>query len=101
MIKDKEKRKMLGIVFVLMDDYVSSLNDVKLNELKPLFDQLVLDVLTRNDGPFSVGSEERKEVCEQNDIILNELFDRSPDDSKQYVDELRKLNDHLRGTTKL
>lgn len=101
MIKDPEKRKMLGIVFVLMDDYVSSLDDVEFEELEPIFYQLILDVLTREDGPYPVGSEERKNVCEQNDIVLEELFDRSPDSSKHYVDELRKLNDHLKTTTKL
>ena len=37
MIKDKEKRQWLGIVFVLKDDYVSSLTDVEFNELKPIF----------------------------------------------------------------
>lgn len=101
MIKDKEKRRWLGIVFVLKDDFVSSLTDDEFEALKPLFDQLIFDVLTREDGPFSVGSEERKKVCEENDIVLNELFDRSPDSSKHYVDELRKLNDHLKTTTKL
>lgn len=101
MIKDQETRKWLGIVFVLIDDYVSSLDDVEFKELEPIFYQLILDVLTREDGPYPVGSEKRRKVCEQNDIVLEELFDRSPDDSKQYVDELRKLNDHLRGTTKL
>lgn len=101
MIKDKEKRKWLGVVFVLKDDYVSSLDDVEFKELKPIFEQLQLDVLTREDGPFPIGSEERKNVCEQNDIVLEELFDRSPDSSKHYVDELRKLNDHLKTTTKL
>ena len=101
MIKDKEKRRWLGIVFVLKDDFVSSLTDDEFEALKPLFDQLIFDVLTREDGPFPVGSEERKNVCEENDIILEELFDRSPDSSKHYVDELRKLNDHLKTTTKL
>ena len=60
MIKDPEKKKMLGIVFVLMDDYVSSLADNEFEELEPIFYQLVLDVLTREDGPFPIGSEERK-----------------------------------------
>ena len=101
MIKDLEKRKMLGIVFILMDDYVSSLTDIELEEIKPIFYELILDVLTREDGPFPVGSEKRKKVCEQNDIILEELFDRSPANSKQYVVELQRLNDHLRGTTKV
>ena len=85
MIKDKEKRRWLGIVFVLKDDFVSSLTDDEFEALKPLFDQLIFDVLTRDDGPFPVGSEERKNVCEENDIILEELFDRSPANSKQYV----------------
>ena len=101
MIKDKEKRQWLGIVFVLKDDYVSSLTDVEFNELKPIFEQLELDVLTLENGPYAIGSEKRKKVCEQNDIILEELFDCSPDSSKHYVDELRKLNDHLKTTTKL
>ena len=101
MIKDQETRKWLGIVFVLIDDYVSSLTDDEFEALKPLFYQLILDVLTREDGPYPVGSEKRRKVCEQNDIVLEELFDRSPDSSKHYVDELRKLNDHLKTTTKL
>ena len=101
MIKDKEKRKWLGVVFVLKDDYVSSLDDVEFKELKAIFEQLQLDVLTREDGPFPVGSEERKNVCEQNDIVLEELFDRSPDSSKKYVAELQRLNDHLKTTTKV
>jgi hypothetical protein len=101
MIKDPEKRKMLGIVFVLMDDYVSSLADNEFEELEPIFYQLVLDVLTREDGPFPIGSEERKKVCEENDIVLNELFDRSPNPSKKYVVELQRLNDHLKTTTKV
>lgn len=101
MIKDPEKRKWLGIVFILRDDFVSSLTDDEFEALKPLFDQLIFDVLTREDGPFPVGSEKRKEVCEQNDIILEELFDRAPNSSKKYVVELQRLNDHLRGTTKV
>lgn len=101
MIKDLEKRKMLGIVFVLMDDYVSSLTDIELEEIKPIFYELILDVLTREDGPYPVGSEKRRKVCEHNDIVLKELFDRAPDSSKHYVDELKKLNDHLKTTTKL
>lgn len=101
MIKDEETRRWLGIVFVLRDDFVSSLSDNEFEELKPIFEQLELDVLTLESGPYPVGSEERKNVCEQNDIVLEELFDRSPDSSKHYVDELRKLNDHLKTTTKL
>ena len=101
MIKDQEKRKWLGVVFVLRDDYVSSLTDVEFNELKPIFEKLELDVLTREDGPYPVGSEKRRKVCEQNDIVLNELFDRSPDSSKHYVMELQRLNDHLKTTTKV
>lgn len=101
MIKDKEKRKWLGIVFVLKDDYVSSLTDVEFNELKPIFEKLELDVLTLENGPYPVGSEKRRTVCENNDIILGELFDCSPDDSKHFVDELKKLNDHLKTTTKV
>lgn len=101
MIKDPEKRKMLGIVFVLMDDYVSSLTDIELEEIKPIFYELILDVLTREDGPYPVGSEKRKKVCEQNDIILEELFDRAPNSSKKYVVELKRLNDHLKTTSKV
>ena len=101
MIKDQETRKWLGIVFVLRDDYVSSLDDVEFKELKPIFEQLQLDVLIREDGPFPVGSEERKNVCEENDIVLEELFDRSPDFSKKYVVEFQRLNDHLKTSTKV
>lgn len=101
MIKDQETRKWLGIVFVLRDDYVSSLDDVEFKELKPIFEQLELDVLTLENGPYAIGSEKRKKVCEQNDIILEELFDRSPDSSKKYVVELQRLNDHLKTTTKV
>ena len=42
MIKDPEKRKWLGIVFILRDDFVSSLTDDEFEALKPLFDQLIL-----------------------------------------------------------
>lgn len=101
MIKDQETRKWLGIVFVLMDDYVSSLDDVEFKKLEPIFYQLILDVLTREDGPFPVGSEKRRKVCENNDLILEQLYEYSPDNSKHFVDELKKLNDHLRTTTKL
>ena len=101
MIKDKEKRKWLGIVFVLKDDFVSSLSDDEFEELKSIFEQLELDVLTLESGPYAIGSEKRKKICEQNDIILEELFDRAPNSSKQYVIELQRLNDHLRGTTKV
>lgn len=101
MIKDPEKRKMLGIVFVLMDDYVSSLDDVEFKELEPIFYQLILDVLTREDGPYPVGSEKRRKVCENNDIILADLYNYSPDKSKEYVLELQRLNDHLKTTTKV
>lgn len=101
MIKDKEKRKMLGVVFVLMDDYVSSLTTIEFGELRHLFEQLILDVLTLENGPYPVGSKKRRKVCEDNDIILEELFDRSPNSSKQYVMELQRLNDHLKTTTKV
>lgn len=101
MIKDPEKRKMLGIVFVLMDDYVSSLEDVEFKELEPIFYQLILDVLTREDGPYPVGSEKRRKVCENNDLILEQLYEYSPDNSRQYVVELQKLNDHLKTSTKV
>lgn len=101
MIKDKEKRKWLGIVFVLRDDYVSSLDDVEFKELEPIFYQLTLDVLTREDGPYPVGSEKRRKVCENNDLILEQLYEYSPDNSKQYVIELQKLNDHLKTSTKV
>lgn len=101
MIKDQQKRKMLGVVFVLMDDYVSSLTTIEFGELRHLFEQLILDVLTLENGPYPVGSKKRRKVCEENDIVLNELFDRSPDYSKQYVIELQRLNDHLKTTTKV
>ena len=101
MIKDKEKRKWLGIVFVLRDDYVSSLDDVEFKELEPIFYQLTLDVLTREDGPYPVGSEKIIKVCENNDLILEQLYEYSPDNSKQYVIELQKLNDHLKTSTKV
>lgn len=101
MIKDQETRKWLGIVFVLRDDFVSSLNDDEFEKLKPIFEQLELDVLTLENGPYPVGSKKRRKVCEDNNILLEELFDRAPDDSKHFVDELKKLNDHLRTTTKL
>jgi hypothetical protein len=101
MIKDPEKRKMLGIVFILMDDYVSSLDDVEFEELEPIFYQLILDVLTREDGPYPVGSEKRRKICENNDRILEQLYEYSPDNSRQYVIELQRLNDHLRGATKV
>ena len=101
MIKDQETRKMLGVVFVLMDDYVSSLTTIEFGELRHLFEQLILDVLTLENGPYPVGSKKRRKVCEDNDIILDELFDRSPDDSKHFVDELKKLNDRLKTTTKV
>ena len=101
MIKDKEKRKWLGVVFVLRDDFVSSLSDDEFKELEPIFYQLILDVLTREDGPFPVGSDERRKVYENNAVILEELFDRSPDSSKKYVVELQKLNDHLKTSTKV
>lgn len=101
MIKDKEKRRWLGIVFVLKDDFVSSLSDNEFEELKPIFEQLELDVLTLENGPYAIGSEKRKKVCEQNDILLEELFDRAPNSSKKYVVELQRLNDHLKRTTKV
>lgn len=101
MIKDQQKRKMLGVVFVLMDDYVSSLTTIEFGELRHLFEQLILDVLTLENGPYPVESKKRRKVCEENDIVLNELFDRSPDSSKQYVIELQRLNDHLKTTTKV
>jgi hypothetical protein len=101
MIKDQETRKWLGIVFVLRDDYVSSLDDVEFKELEPIFYQLNLDVLTREDGPFPVGSEKRRKVCENNDLILEQLYEYSPDNSKKYVVELQRLNDHLKTTTKV
>ena len=101
MIKDKEKRKWLGVVFVLRDDFVSSLSDDEFEKLKPMFEQLELDVLTLESGPYPVGSEKRRKVCEKNDLILEQLYEYSPDNSKQYVIELQKLNDHLKTTTKV
>lgn len=101
MIKDKEKRRWLGIVFVLKDDFVSSLTDNEFEALKPIFEQLELDVLTLESGPYPVGSEKRRKVCENNDLILEQLYEYSPDNSKQYVIELQKLNDHLKTSTKV
>lgn len=101
MIKDKEKRRWLGIVFVLKDDFVSSLTDNEFEALKPIFEQLELDVLTLESGPYPVGSEKRRKVCENNDLILEQLYEYSPDNSNQYVIELQKLNDHLKTSTKV
>ena len=101
MIKDQETRKWLGIVFVLRDDFVSSLNDDEFEKLKPIFEQLELDVLTLENGPYPVGSKKRRKVCENNDLILEQLYEYSPDNSKQYVIELQKLNDHLKTTSKV
>jgi len=101
MIKDKEKRKWLGIVFVLMDDYVSSLDDVEFKEVKPIFEKLELDVLTLENGPYPIGTDKRKKLCENNDIILADLYNYSPDKSKEYVLELQRLNDHLKTTSKV
>lgn len=101
MIKDQETRKWLGIVFVLRDDFVSSLNDDEFEKLKPIFEKLEFDVLTLENGPYAIGSEKRKKVCENNDLILEQLFDSVPDSSKKYVVELQRLNDHLKTTTKV
>lgn len=101
MIKDQETRKWLGIVFILRDDYVSSLDDVEFKELKPIFEKLELDVLTLENGPYPVGTDKRRKVCENNDIILADLYNYSPDKSKEYVLELQRLNDHLKTTTKV
>jgi hypothetical protein len=101
MIKDQETRKWLGIVFVLRDDFVSSLNDDEFEKLKPIFEQLELDVLTLENGPYPVGSKKRRKVCENNDLILEQLYEYSPDNSRQYVVELQKLNDHLKTSTKV
>ena len=62
MIKDQEKRKMLGVVFVLMDDYVSSLTTIEFGELRHLFEQLILDVLTLENGPSSWIKEKKKSL---------------------------------------
>ena len=101
MIKDQETRKWLGIVFVLRDDFVSSLSDDEFEKLKPIFEQLELDVLTLENGPYPIGTNKRRKVCENNDIILADLYRYSPDKSKEYVLELQKLNDHLKVTTKV
>lgn len=101
MIKDKETRKWLGVVFVLRDDFVSSLSDDEFEKLKPIFEQLELDVLTLENGPYAIGSEKRRKVCENNDLILEQLYEYSPDNSRQYVVKLQRLNDHLRGATKV
>ena len=101
MIKDQETRKWLGIVFVLRDDFVSSLSDDEFEKLKPIFEQLELDVLTLENGPYPIGTDKRRKVCENNDIILADLYNSSPDKSKEYVLELQKLNDRLKVTTKV
>lgn len=101
MIKDQETRKWLGIVFVLRDDFVSSLSDDEFEKLKPIFEQLELDVLTLENGPYPIGTDKRRKVCENNDIILADLYNYSPDKSKEYVLELQKLNDRLKVTTKV
>lgn len=101
MIKDQETRKWLGIVFVLRDDFVSSLSDDEFEKLKPIFEQLELDVLTLENGLYPIGTDKRRKVCENNDIILADLYNYSPDKSKEYVLELQRLNDHLKTTTKV
>lgn len=101
MIKDQETRKWLGIVFVLRDDFVSSLSDDEFEKLKPIFEQLEFDVLTLENGPYPIGTDKRRKVCENNDIILADLYNYSPDKSKEYVLELQKLNDRLKVTTKV
>ena len=101
MIKDQETRKWLGIVFVLRDDFVSSLSDDEFEKLKPIFEQLELDVLTLENGPYPIGTDKRRKVCENNDIILADLYNYSPDKSKEYVLELQRSNDHLKTTTKV
>lgn len=101
MIKDQETRKWLGIVFVLRDDFVSSLSDDEFEKLKPIFEQLELDVLTLENGPYPIGTDKRRKVCENNDIILADLYNYSPDKSKEYVLELQRLNDHLKTNTKV
>lgn len=101
MIKDQETRKWLGIVFVLRDDFVSSLSDDEFEKLKPIFEELELDVLTLENGPYPIGTDKRRKVCENNDIILADLYNYSPDKSKEYVLELQKLNDRLKVTTKV
>lgn len=101
MIKDQETRKWLGIVFVLRDDFVSSLSDDEFEKLKPIFEQLELDVLTLENGPYPIGTDKRRKVCENNDIILADLYNYSPDKSKEYVLELQRLNDHLKTTSKV
>ena len=101
MIKDPEKRKWLGVVFVSRDDFVSSLSDDEFEKLKPIFEQLELDVLTLENGPYPIGTDKRRKVCENNDIILADLYNYSPDKSKEYVLELQRLNDHLKTNTKV
>lgn len=101
MIKDQETRKWLGIVFVIRDDFVSSLSDDEFEKLKPIFEQLELDVLTLENGPYPIGTDKRRKVCENNDIILADLYNYSSDKSKEYVLELQRLNDHLKTTSKV
>lgn len=97
MEKDKELRALNGIVFSLMNDFISSLTDAEIKELGPIFDELNLDLLTRKDGPYPLNSKKRKDVCFDNDRILEELFNRvSTNQSKDCVVELQRLNDHLK-----
>lgn len=99
MEKDKELRALNGIVFSLMNDFISSLTDAERRDFGPLFDELVLDLLTREDGPYKLNSKKRKDVCSNNDRILEELFDCvSTDESKTCVAQLRELNNHLKNS---
>ena len=91
MEKDKELRALNGIVFSLMNDFISSLTDAERRDFGPLFDELVLDLLTREDGPYKLNSKKRKDVCSNNDRILEELFDCvSTDESKTCVAQLQR-----------
>lgn len=97
MEKDKELRALNGIVFSLMNDFISSLTDAERRDFGPLFDELIFDLLTREDGPYPLNSKKRKDVCFDNDRILEELFNRvSTNQSKDCVVELQRLNDHLK-----
>jgi hypothetical protein len=99
MEKDKELRALNGIIFSLMNDFISSLTDAERRDLGPVFDELVLDLLTRKDGPYPLNSKKRKDVCSNNDRILEELFDCvSTDESKTCVVQLQHLNNHLKNS---
>lgn len=99
MEKDKELRALNGIIFSLMNDFISSLTDAERRDFGPLFDELIFDLLTREDGPYPLNSKKRKDVCSNNDRILEELFDCvSTNESKKCIAQLQELNNHLKNS---